>query len=73
MGQRVGVFGGAFDPPHQAHVALAQAALSQLKLDALHILPTGDAWHKHRGLTAPEHRLAMCHLAFDAQIGRAHV
>jgi len=69
MGQRVGVFGGAFDPPHQAHVALAQAACSQLKLDALHILPTGNAWHKDRGLTASEHRLAMCHLAFDALPG----
>jgi nicotinate-nucleotide adenylyltransferase len=69
MGQRVGVFGGAFDPPHHAHVALAQAAFSQLKLDALHILPTGNAWHKSRDLTAPVHRLAMCHLAFDALPG----
>jgi len=69
MGQRMGIFGGAFDPPHQAHVALAQAACSQLKLDALHILPTGNAWHKDRGLTAAEHRLAMCHLAFDALPG----
>ena len=69
MVQRVGVFGGAFDPPHQAHVALAQAAFAQLKLDVLHILPTGNAWHKSRDLTAPEHRLAMCHLAFDALPG----
>ena len=65
MGQRIGIFGGAFDPPHTAHVALARAALTQLKLDVLHILPTGNAWHKSRDLSAPEHRLAMCHLAFD--------
>lgn len=61
---RVGVFGGAFDPPHWAHRALAEAALSQLDLDVLHILPTGQAWHKSRVLTPAEHRLAMCRLAF---------
>ena len=43
-GLRIGVFGGAFDPPHCAHRALAQAALSELRLDRLHVLPTGRAW-----------------------------
>jgi nicotinate-nucleotide adenylyltransferase len=62
--RRVGVFGGAFDPPHWAHRALAEAALNQLQLDVLHILPTGQAWHKSRVLTPAEHRLAMCELAF---------
>lgn len=61
---RVGMFGGAFDPPHWAHRALAEAALKQLGLDVLHILPTGQAWHKSRVLTPAEHRLAMCELAF---------
>jgi len=61
---RVGVFGGAFDPPHLAHRELAEAALEQLGLDVLHILPTGQAWHKSRPLTSAEHRLAMCELAF---------
>jgi nicotinate-nucleotide adenylyltransferase len=64
--KRVGLFGGAFDPPHRTHVALAQAALDQLQLDVLHVVPTGQAWHKQRVLTAAEHRLAMCHLAFDS-------
>ncbi|MDI1273850.1 nicotinate (nicotinamide) nucleotide adenylyltransferase [Polaromonas sp.] len=62
--KRIGIFGGAFDPPHRAHVALAQAALAQLALDALHIIPTGQAWHKTRTLSAPDHRLAMTRLAF---------
>jgi nicotinate-nucleotide adenylyltransferase len=63
--QRIGVFGGAFDPPHNAHVALAKAAVEQFGLDALHIIPTGQAWHKARGLTTPAHRLAMTQLAFE--------
>ncbi|MES3000418.1 MAG: nicotinate-nucleotide adenylyltransferase [Pseudomonadota bacterium] len=65
----MGVFGGAFDPPHVAHVALANAALEQLALDELRIFPTGRAWHKSNILTAPEHRLAMAKIAFDGLSG----
>jgi nicotinate-nucleotide adenylyltransferase len=58
------MFGGAFDPPHRAHVALARAAVAQLGLDRLFVVPTGNAWHKERTLTPAEHRLAMARLAF---------
>ena len=62
--KRVGVFGGAFDPPHAAHVALIQAALKVFDLDELRLVPTGQAWHKVRPLSSASHRLAMCQLAF---------
>jgi nicotinate-nucleotide adenylyltransferase len=62
--RRVGVFGGAFDPPHVAHVALARAAVDQLQLDELRIFPTGQAWHKANTLSPPAHRLAMARMAF---------
>lgn len=62
--RRVGLFGGAFDPPHRAHVGLAQAAVEQLRLDELRIVPTGQAWHKTRELTPAADRLAMARLAF---------
>jgi nicotinate-nucleotide adenylyltransferase len=65
--QRMGVFGGAFDPPHLAHVALVEAALAQLHLDRVHVLPTGQAWHKPRKLSDAAHRLAMTRLAFAHQ------
>lgn len=61
---RIGVFGGAFDPPHNTHVALASAALTQLGLAELRIFPTGDAWHKSRTLSPAADRLAMARLAF---------
>ena len=61
---RIGVFGGAFDPPHNAHVALARAALAQLGLAELRVFPTGQAWHKARALSRAEDRLAMAELAF---------
>jgi nicotinate-nucleotide adenylyltransferase len=69
---RVGIFGGAFDPPHMGHHALAQSALEQLGLDVLHILPTGQAWHKSRSLTPAMHRVAMCELAFD-DLPKVHI
>ena len=66
MNQRkIGVFGGAFDPPHNAHLVLAQTALAALDLDALYVIPTGQAWHKARTLSPAEHRLAMTRLAFQ--------
>jgi nicotinate-nucleotide adenylyltransferase len=61
---RLGVFGGAFDPPHLAHVALVEAAIEQLQLQKVHVLPTGQAWHKPRQLINAAHRLAMTRLAF---------
>jgi nicotinate-nucleotide adenylyltransferase len=62
--RRIGVFGGAFDPPHVGHHTLAAAAIVQLQLDALHVVPTGHAWHKSRTLIDAQHRLAMASLAF---------
>ena len=67
--RRIGVFGGAFDPPHNAHVALARSALEQLALDELRVIPTGQAWHKARVLSPAEHRLAMAELAFGTLPG----
>ncbi len=63
--KRIGVFGGAFDPPHNAHLELAKVAITQLALDELRVVPTGHAWHKARTLSSAEHRLAMTRLAFD--------
>jgi nicotinate-nucleotide adenylyltransferase len=70
--KRIGMFGGAFDPPHIAHIALAKHAIAQFDLDELRIIPTGDAWHKARKLTPSPHRLAMTRLAF-ADVARVVV
>ena len=64
---RIGVYGGAFDPPHLAHVALAKAAIAQADLDLLLVIPTGQAWHKSRTLSPAADRLAMVQLAFEDQ------
>ena len=64
---RVGIFGGSFDPVHNAHVALAHRALAELRLDELIWMPTGESWQKHRAMTAAEHRAAMVALAIGGE------
>lgn len=64
--QRLGVYGGTFNPVHTGHVHLAETALSQLGLDKLLIIPANIPPHKefHEDV-GPEHRLRMCALAFS--------
>ena len=70
--RRIGVFGGAFDPPHLAHLAIARAALEQFDLDLLLVIPTGQAWHRAGPTSDASHRLAMARLAF-AGLGRVQI
>ncbi|MDE2400089.1 MAG: nicotinate-nucleotide adenylyltransferase [Burkholderiales bacterium] len=61
--RRVGLMGGSFDPVHQAHIALATLALTQLQLDEVRWIPVGEPWQKARPLTAAVHRVEMVRLA----------
>ncbi len=65
--KRLGLFGGTFDPPHNAHVALARAALDVFQLDALHWIPAGQPWQKARMISAAVHREAMVRAAIDGE------
>ena len=42
----IGVLGGAFNPPHLGHLALAREAVASLGLAELLLVPTGEAPHK---------------------------
>ncbi len=58
--RRIGLFGGSFDPVHQGHRALADAAMAQLGLDELRWVVAGQPWQKAgRELAAADDRLAM--------------
>ena len=43
---RIGLFGGAFNPVHNGHMAIARTAIKEAKLDKLIFIPTGNAPHK---------------------------
>jgi nicotinate-nucleotide adenylyltransferase len=45
-GRRIGLLGGAFNPPHRGHLRLAELALSALGLDELRFMPTARSPHK---------------------------
>jgi nicotinate-nucleotide adenylyltransferase len=64
---KVGILGGAFNPPHLGHLILAQEAFWQLGLDRVVWMPYGEP--SHRVLEddpGPEARLTMCELAVGA-------
>jgi nicotinate-nucleotide adenylyltransferase len=64
--ERVGLFGGTFDPPHVGHLILASEAKSQLHLTRVLWTVTPDPPHKQdQTITALEHRLAMVKLAIE--------
>jgi nicotinate-nucleotide adenylyltransferase len=60
----VGILGGAFDPPHVGHVALARAAIDHFGLERLLVLVIEDPGHK-RTPTPAETRLGLARLAFE--------
>jgi nicotinate-nucleotide adenylyltransferase len=43
---RIGLLGGAFNPPHEGHLKLARLALDHLDLDELRFVPTALSPHK---------------------------
>lgn len=46
--QKIGIFGGTFDPIHNLHVKIAKAAKDSLELDRVIIVPTGNPPHKDK-------------------------
>lgn len=69
--RRIGVFGGTFDPPHRAHLAVARAALAQADCDEVVLVVAGDPWQKTGGrpVTPAADRLAMLELLVDDEPG----
>ena len=66
----IGLFGGSFNPPHVAHLAVAEACAEAAGLDTVWWMPTPTPPHKRAdpALAAPEHRLAMARLAAEGNV-----
>jgi nicotinate-nucleotide adenylyltransferase len=61
---RVGILGGAFNPPHIGHLVCAQEALVQLELERVEFMPVGVPPHREIDLDpGAETRLEMVELA----------
>ena len=66
MPLRFGLFGGTFDPIHNAHLRMAEAFYEELDLNQVRITPAGQPYHRsHAPLASPAQRVAMAELAVD--------
>ena len=63
--ERIGIYGGTFNPPHIGHIGAAKQAVSALKLDQLLLIPDRIAPHKvmPEGSATPKQRLEMLRAA----------
>ena len=61
---RIGIYGGAFNPPHTGHIRAAEYAVQALNLDKLLLIPSCTSPHKPlpAGSAEPSQRLAMTKL-----------
>ena len=61
---RTALFGGTFDPIHNAHIEIARAAADRFGLTKILFVPAGNPPHKPGGAAAPyEDRVLMAELA----------
>ena len=66
--QRLGLFGGSFDPVHCGHLLVAQAALEELQLSRLFFIPAAQSPFKPQAAPAPAaQRLRLLRLALAGQ------
>ena len=67
MARQIGILGGTFDPVHNAHLAIAGAALRALALQQLLWIPTGAPPYRPAPVAAAVHRLAMLTLVIAGE------
>ncbi len=61
----IGILGGTFDPVHNGHLRLAQEALEQCNLAAIHFIPSGTPPHRNAPRASAIQRLDMIRLALQ--------
>lgn len=62
---KIGIMGGTFNPIHNGHIALANAAYKEFSLDKILFMPSGKSYMKHHVLDN-EKRVVMVSKAIEA-------
>jgi nicotinate-nucleotide adenylyltransferase len=63
----IGILGGTFDPVHNAHLAMARAALDHLNLDKVLFIPTGTTRYRNPAVASGDDRVEMLRLALAGE------
>jgi len=67
---RIGILGGSFDPIHHGHLILARAAMEELGLERILLIPANKSPHKTETKPATaEDRIGMVRLAIAGEEG----
>jgi nicotinate-nucleotide adenylyltransferase len=63
--ERIGIYGGTFNPPHIGHIRAAEYAVKELQLDRLLVIPSRISPHKQlpKDSPTPQQRLEMLKIA----------
>jgi nicotinate-nucleotide adenylyltransferase len=67
--ERIGIFGGTFDPIHCGHVDAARAVRAMLPIDLVRLVPSHIPPHRQQPVASPFHRFAMTALAVNTEEG----
>jgi nicotinate-nucleotide adenylyltransferase len=63
--ERIGIFGGTFNPVHACHLRVAEACRKALALHSILFVPAGEPPLKRHDLAPARHRLAMVRRAVE--------
>lgn len=66
---KIGIFGGAFDPPHLTHLHVAQTVKEALQLDEVRFVPTKTPSHKSPTVATEQQRVDMVSLMINEYDG----
>ncbi len=69
--RKIGIYGGTFDPIHQAHLILAREALEQLGLEKVIFVPAAISPFKQMPMASAHDRLSMLQAAVGDEKGFA--
>ncbi len=63
--KKIGILGGTFDPPHLAHLRIAEEVREVFNLEKILFIPAGYPPHKKIGFSSFENRFEMTKLAIE--------
>ncbi len=62
--EKIGIYGGSFDPPHKGHLLLAENLREKCGADKVLIIPAASSPFKNGTSASDEDRIKMCQLTF---------